>query len=898
MLTQMLSGASRPFVSWAVPGIWFAMISHVERGSQQQLCCKFDACAATLDATDVGHLLSVDSASCSCECVVSSTWMPSSAWFDVVLRCDDSSFVPVPPSLSSVQYLSEVAPGWCIELALMFQVSEFGFGEDELKNPVSEIVPGWPVSAFLADVVRAATLFMFTPVCFQFFKGSDGGLGPRFLKLSGPALLVAMFLLRPCMLHGILGGEFFRLLSAPVKCSSGRLKGRNEGKAEKDKTSTPLYQLFSLQVFSGRDGPAAVVAAAFQFLFMESASFGAAAASTCALKLVDSGFGILEVQVHVEVLPLQEVLSHTLKEVLALVLNGVFLWFFHYVSVVLFCIAAAAFQRLVKVVLAYLSAASTAAAFVLPEVFVDWTSMFVSASPLRGHVLGLRMIFPQATRLGADKVLLQVSGSFWRFAALYLSDLVVLRCLVAERAGAACDGVSGVAGINGDHGVDMSVIALPRIKGMQSFRVDAGTRPHIALMAKAEATPRVDVGGVSTTLMVSRGERQNRPAGYQVFARVDGKTLVIQVWEEKLISDLRALIACRLHASPDQCYVTKGGKMLSLMSSVHEVGLVKGSTVELHARGVGGGAVPGEWYCNHCQRGGCWPARSHCFRCGLPRGEVGSGKGGKAKGKGGTPPRETSYPGKSSSTAARVQAGKKGWSSKLTGENSIPVSISPDVVSQLLNLLQNLGVSQQVMGEIRTKTSQASQKARVVPARTRRVAEMEEKWLKSASHLENLREQMTRKEQEYLASLARFEEQEKVVVKLEAEYREAKNLLVTPVPSDHSDEGSAGEKEGSDGGLVSDMEVQDVEDMGELHDLDLISGDTCKGDPPPDPKRVRTEPPKTKAPPPISPSPKADRDMLLAAIKMGVLSRDEIAEAMNFNMQLALCPSSGSRGSG
>ena len=36
----------------------------------------------------------------------------------------------------------------------------------------------------------------------------------------------------------------------------------------------------------------------------------------------------------------------------------------------------------------------------------------------------------------------------------------------------------------------------------------------------------------------------------------------------------------------------------------------------------------------------------------------------------------------------------------------------------------------------------------------------------------------------------------------------------------------------------------------------------------------------------------------LAAIKMGVLSRDEIAEAMNFNMQLALCPSSGSRGSG
>ena len=106
----------------------------------------------------------------------------------------------------------------------------------------------------------------------------------------------------------------------------------------------------------------------------------------------------------------------------------------------------------------------------------------------------------------------------------------------------------------------------------------------------------------------------------------------------------------------------------------------------------------------------------------MARGDGGFGKGGKAKGKGGAPLRETSYPGRSPPPAARTQAGK-GWSSKPGGENAAPVSISPDVVSQLLNLLQNLGVSQQVMGEIRSKTSPASQKARVVPARTRRVAE-------------------------------------------------------------------------------------------------------------------------------------------------------------------------------
>ena len=60
----------------------------------------------------------------------------------------------------------------------------------------------------------------------------------------------------------------------------------------------------------------------------------------------------------------------------------------------------------------------------------------------------------------------------------------------------------------------------------------------------------MDVGEVSMTL-VSRGKRQNKPASFQVFARLDGKTLVVQVWEDMLVSDLRALVACRLHASPD-----------------------------------------------------------------------------------------------------------------------------------------------------------------------------------------------------------------------------------------------------------------------------------------------------------------------------------------------------------
>ena len=76
------------------------------------------------------------------------------------------------------------------------------------------------------------------------------------------------------------------------------------------------------------------------------------------------------------------------------------------------------------------------------------------------------------------------------------------------------------------------------------------------------------------------------------------------------------------------------------------------------------------------------------------------------------------------------------------------------------------------------------------------------------------------------------------------------------------------------------MENQNVEDDDELHDLDLISGDTCKGDPPTEPKRVRTEPPKSKALPTFS------------------SRKEENANAVNFNMQLALCSSSGPMVSG
>ena len=77
-----------------------------------------------------------------------------------------------------------------------------------------------------------------------------------------------------------------------------------------------------------------------------------------------------------------------------------------------------------------------------------------------------------ATRLGADKVLVQKSGYFGRSAAPNARDLDLIRRSAAVGARAALDGVSGVAGMDEDHGGEMSVIAFPRIKGGKPFDIE------------------------------------------------------------------------------------------------------------------------------------------------------------------------------------------------------------------------------------------------------------------------------------------------------------------------------------------------------------------------------------------------------------------------------------------
>ena len=66
------------------------------------------------------------------------------------------------------------------------------------------------------------------------------------------------------------------------------------------------------------------------------------------------------------------------------------------------------------------------------------------------------------------------------------------------------------------------------------------------------------------------------------------------------------------------CHVN--GSPLPQGSAPH--GLHRDCTVVMCALLKGGAPIiPGEWFCQVCQRGGCRPARTHCFRCGCKKGE-------------------------------------------------------------------------------------------------------------------------------------------------------------------------------------------------------------------------------------------------------------------------------------
>ena len=179
----------------------------------------------------------------------------------------------------------------------------------------------------------------------------------------------------------------------------------------------------------------------------------------------------------------------------------------------------------------------------------------------------------------------------------------------------------------------------------------------------ASATPRVDVDAAMSGHLESlslgnpnkcdgrkeegKEEKESTndskdPDRLPVFIRsLNGRTHTLLLSPLDDVSTTLCLVEDLIHIPRHLWYVRTNGWPRPGPSLPH--GLSRDDVLAVHARLAGGAPpprVPGEWFCKVCQRGGCWPARASCFRCGCSRKECEAMDTPHV-----VPPRERQFPG-------------------------------------------------------------------------------------------------------------------------------------------------------------------------------------------------------------------------------------------------------------
>ena len=99
----------------------------------------------------------------------------------------------------------------------------------------------------------------------------------------------------------------------------------------------------------------------------------------------------------------------------------------------------------------------------------------------------------------------------------------------------------------------------------------------------------------------------------------------------------------------------------------------------------------------------------------------------------------------------------------------------PAIVQQLVDLLQTLGVSQQVVQDVQQAVNKS--KPRVVDGKKHALYVLKQKLDKANNHLAHVDEVLQKKEAEYLSALNRVEKQKALVTQLVKDYWEARKRL-------------------------------------------------------------------------------------------------------------------------
>ena len=227
-------------------------------------------------------------------------------------------------------------------------------------------------------------------------------------------------------------------------------------------------------------------------------------------------------------------------------------------------------------------------------------------------------------------------------AAAFITVLTLVRAFVIWKVSAAFCYVTALVGAF----LLASAVAYAFVEVWQQTAAARGC--HTAFWAKA--TPRVDVGDTPNTMLTAsprcglwlgnldkvgkeeEGEKEKYEekeevplvrtlcSSCPVFLRTLSGRTVVMIVADCSTSELLQRIEEVMRVPQQHWYCHVNGSPLPHSSAPH--GLQRDCTVVMCARLKGGApTIPGEWFCQVCQRGGCWPARTHCFRCCCKKGE-------------------------------------------------------------------------------------------------------------------------------------------------------------------------------------------------------------------------------------------------------------------------------------
>ena len=290
-----------------------------------------------------------------------------------------------------------------------------------------------------------------------------------------------------------------------------------------------------------------------------------------------------------------------------------------------------------------------------------------------------------------------------------------------------------------------------------------------------------------------------------------GASYVVKMEHHATVARVKQHVALKSGVREDAFYLVWEGSVLRDGDTLGCLGVVLDTQLHMCSYlrgGVGMGRqpqIPGQWVCQSCAMGGCWPTRQSCFRCGAPR--LG-GNGGQR------PPRESHYLGQPSNQGLPSNPTKRVLRSFNGGTSQSPPKVLPTgpvpssnqglaVPALILPLLQSLGLPEEVLEAVRARI--ATQKAPKKVFREKQLSLLRAK-------IDVLAQQITRLNKTVLYHQEKLRENEDALstkqsehAQLQVEFRDLTDKGFTPTPSpfhtppqsDHGgEEGEACDEEG------------------------------------------------------------------------------------------------------